>query len=102
MKNLTKEEVATMFEGGNHAVNQHVLRTGAVNSTLQLMKITPIPAYFGVGWAKSESGRCTGRKKAHGFTRRIHHENLCVNLPTHLYDRKLGSQVNVMLYRSDD
>ena len=46
MKNLTPEEIATVFQSGQHTEDQQVLRACAVNTTHQIMKIAPIPAYF--------------------------------------------------------
>ena len=46
MKNLTPEEIATVFQSGQHTEDQQVLRASAVNMMHQIMKIAPILAYF--------------------------------------------------------
>jgi len=46
IKNITPAQIATVFQSGQHAEDQQVLRAGAVNTMHQIMKIAPIPAYF--------------------------------------------------------
>ena len=69
MKNLTKEETTTVFESGQHTVDQQVLRRKHDSSNHE---------------------NCKPRLgAAHGLARRFHDEDLRTSFPSHMHDRKL-------------
>ena len=46
MKNITADEVGTVFGGGAHAVDKAVMKAQVVQGTTTAMRIMPIPAYL--------------------------------------------------------